>query len=432
MVAGARGVVVDLENREGGTSGSYSQPSVNIRQLVGGGAPNDVSHGVVAFINRWHTGGQGPLRLVVRSINGTNSDSQQTNNYPSGGWSMMGTEVAAPPPGSPGNVGFHSALAFFANRRTDLYAVMWTPGWQSNASVRSLFNKLDDLYNENNTIAKKVIFPVWRAGRASGDSAVSVSLRNIQVQFATTEPDAILAPYFPDIVQGDDGNELHPTSGVNPDPVLRDPGDSGQIGVARIGYSMGQALAGIYNSSIDRFGPRPLKAWLEGSGSQMVIDCGQELRTLNGAVPLTRYWYVSQNNGANWSDQNFTVSIEGRTIRLTNTNGTWAASGLKVTVGRAMVPHAGDVGYDNFNTETILNGLLYNTGEEFRGGNGTDKASMPLTTSDFNGIDVAAGPSGDGPRLAMTYPQPPGTYTVKVKRTVGGEIEEQTFNIEVS
>jgi hypothetical protein len=366
--AGAQGLLVKLQNQLGGSTATYVQPAITSARLIGGQTPA-VRSGAVAAMNQWNAMNPGhPLCIVNMAINGTGMASWAANNdlTAEGGhasWHFLGDIGVAAGAGSGNESGVVETYAAALGRWADLHVMMWAPGMSSDQAVRASYAAGIDARWSANTTAPWLIIPVWRAHREASDTALAVVKREEHVLFVNELGErGFLGPTWGDSIADNPGSlhAAYSATGLDAQPVL----DTNQVGVTRNGRGIGRAAARVFDASINtQF--RIVGAWWPAAagGNTIEVELGRPARTLAGAAVRADVFWVSEDNGATWTNSGFTAALAGGATRvvLTKASGNWAASGVRVDYMRNF-PNPPSVTANEANTEPLLNGLLYDAG----------------------------------------------------------------------
>lgn len=366
--AGAQGLLVKLQNQYGGTTATYAQPSITSARLIGGQTPA-VRSGAVVAMNQWHAVNPGhPLCIVNMAINGTGMEQWAANDdmTAEGGhasWRFLGTIGAVAGASSGNNSGVVETYAAALGRWADVHVIMWAPGMSSVQATRTAYAAAIDARWSANASAPWLVIPVWRGHRPPADGGVSVGKREEHILF-TQELGVrgFLGPTWGDSVMGNN-NSLHAAysaTGLDADPVL----DVNQVGHTRNARGIGRAAARVFNPAINTQFRIVGAWWPAAAGSNTIeVELGRPARTLAGAAVRADMFWVSEDNGATFTNSGFTVALAAGGTRavLTKSSGNWAATNVRVDYMRDY-PNPPAITPNEADTEPLLNGLLYDAG----------------------------------------------------------------------
>jgi hypothetical protein len=372
VASGAQGAVITLANQYAGTSGSYSKPAMLERRMVSGQTPANVGQGAVLALNQWNLHNPGhPLMIVNMAINGTGMSGWAANDtilaqtgQGHASWTMLGAvqEPGVSNAAGSGIVGFY---AWHLNQYVDAHILQWHPGIATDEATRDAYVAAVDARFSQNATAPWLLLQPWRG--ATYSYAHVVNLKELHVQMvARLGERGFLGPHWTDIIN--DGKAQH--AAYNSAPGVPDAtnsvSDGNHVGQARLGRSMGWAIARIWNQEIStQF--RILAAWWTDAAvrDQIQIDLGRPARTLNGAAVRSDVCWISTDAGTTWANTGFTAALDSTATRLVLTRtggGSWPAGTTRVDYARDWV----DSPLAENTVEPLLDGLLYD-GFTYRG-----------------------------------------------------------------
>jgi hypothetical protein len=288
------------------------------------------------------------------------------------------------------------------------------------------------------------MFPAYRSPRSTSDNSQQITKR-LDIARIARENDRfinagaaniLLAPCFYDIGMGDDlpsRNLLHPCSNPTPQPDGNgSTGDTDGFSQSRIATSFAACVAAALNPAQRRWGPRVVDRYFRAGRTQIVLETGVEIFTIDD-VPLSPRSF-SVYNGSSWehgqaSGGPFSAAIEGTKVVLTKTSGSWPAGVTRAAVLRGPYwPNLSDPGFNEANSIEALKAVPYGGPRERLGyPDPEDWAGWPLCDPDFDGGLVNEAPAALG--IVNTVTLPPGTYDVQiVAKWPGGPQNGQVFN----
>ena len=407
VASGAQGITMRLNNMytNGGSGGSYAAPAPVIGRMRSGETPN-LGHGAINYLNEWNAINPGhPLMICNMAINTHSMDNWAANDVIPDGhatWRFLGPATPTAPGPSDGNAsGVVSFFALLLGSYVDAHQIMWTPGMSAASGTRAAYVAAIDARFSNAVSAPWLVFPPWRGHRSNPDVTAGATVRERHIQFVTElGARGILGPSWNDTVSDGTGglHAAYNTSTGVPDPV-QPVSDANHVGQGRLGRGFGRALAWAFDRRVKAHGPRLVGAWFEdGTRTKIQIELGRAVRTLNAAALYAGQFWISTDNGANFSNTGFSaaLSADGTRAVLTKTSGAWPATDVRAEI-HAWWPFGPSEIADEANAEAALHGLLYdnqlhrggiNLAPGVRAGNpaqGTNRAGAGLA-----GVAVAA------------------------------------------
>jgi hypothetical protein len=366
--AGVQGMVVNLPNKQGGTTATYARPVATGLRMVGGQTPA-IRGGAITAMNQWHAVNPGhPLCIVNQALSGTQmtnwaADATLESEGGHASWRYMGTIGAVAGVSSGNNSGIAETLAAALGRWADLHVMMWHPGIDLDPVVQADYVADIEARWSANTAVRWLFLPPWRGDNSAEPKGESSRAGHVAMA-AALGAKAWLGPHWGDIVM-DATNSLHAAysaTGLDVQPVR----DNNQVGVTRIGRGIGRAAAWVYDPTINVTW-RIVGAWSDNNRATVNIELGRPARTLAGAAIRADAVWVSTNGGTSWTRTGFTAALAANGTRLVLTPGdggtAWAAAGanLRVDYLRRWIDTS-DEQADEALQEGLLNGLLYDAG----------------------------------------------------------------------
>jgi hypothetical protein len=369
--AGVQGMVLNLPNKQGGTTATYARPVATGLRMVGGETPA-IRGGAITAMNQWHAINPGhPLCIVNMALSGTSmtdwaADATLESNGGHASWRYMGTIGAVADASSGNNSGIAETLAVAMGRWADVMVMMWHPGIDLDPVVQADYVADIEARWSANAAQRWLFLPPWRGDNAAEPKGENTRAGHVAMATALGAR-GWLGPHWGDIVM-DSTNSLHAAysaTGLDVQPVQ----DNNQVGVTRIGRGIGRALAWVHDPTINVTW-RIVGAWSDNARATVNVELGRPARTLEGAAVRADAFWVSTNAGTSWTRTGFTVALAANGTRVVLTPGdggtAWAAAGadLRVDYIRRWIDTSDEQLPDNNEAlqEGLLNGLLYDAG----------------------------------------------------------------------